>query len=267
VGLDLSIIVPVHNEEENILPLAEEVAAAMAATDRTYELVFVDDASTDGTWAKIHDARQLHPSVRGLRHARQAGQSAALWTGIQATTTPVLCTMDGDRQNDPADFPRLLAELSISDFVCGLRARRKDNFRRRVSAAVARYARRVVLRVDFTDTGCALRAFRRSALTGIFPFNGWHRFLPILMHGNRVRIREIPVNHRPRVAGKSKYGIWNRLGRGIVDLLAIAWYLRRRLEPVPFEEAEVSLVSRERGFSGKAGQREVSPAHEKPAHG
>jgi hypothetical protein len=146
--------------------------------------------------------------------------------------------MDGDRQNDPADFPKLLAELDRYDFVCGVRTRRQDNFRRRVSAAVARRARKIVLRVDFVDTGCGMRVFKRTVLNGLFPFNGLHRFLPVLVHGNGARTLEAPVNHRPRVAGVSKYGIFDRLGRGIVDLLAMAWYQRRRIAPIAFEDLE-----------------------------
>lgn len=235
MGCDLSIIVPVRNEEENILPLTQEVTAALGSGPWSYELVFVDDASTDGTWRKIQEAGRLDHRVRGLRHARNAGQSAALWTGFQATTSPLLATMDGDRQNDPADFPKLLARLETYDFVCGVRARRQDNFRRRVAAKVARRARRAVLKVDFADTGCGLRVFKRTALSCAFPFNGVHRFLPILMDRGGAKTLEVPVNHRPRVAGVSKYGIWDRLGRGIVDLLAMAWYERRRLPLVATE--------------------------------
>ena len=169
-------------------------------------------------------------------NGRNSGQSAALWTGIQATTAPILATLDGDLQNDPADLPRLIAELERVDFVSGMRLQRRDNWVRRVSSRIARWARRTALGVDFRDTGCALRAFKRSALQGVFPFNGLHRFLPVLVHGGGATTLEVPVNHRPRVAGVSKYGVWNRLGRGIADLFAIAWYQRRRLRPVAFTE-------------------------------
>ncbi|MEK7675716.1 MAG: glycosyltransferase family 2 protein [Verrucomicrobiota bacterium] len=233
---DISVIVPVFNEADNILPLAQEVAAALIHELRSYELVFVDDGSTDDTWARIQQARRSDARVRGLRHARNAGQSAALWTGLQATASPIIATLDGDRQNDPADLPKLLAELNQADFVCGVRTNRQDNFLRRVSSRVARQARKLVLGVDFSDTGCALRAFKRTALQGVFAFNGWHRFLPVLVHGGGASAREIPVHHRPRVAGVSKYGIWNRLGRGIFDLFAVAWFQKRRLRPVPLAE-------------------------------
>jgi len=210
-------------------------------------LVLVDDASTDGTWQKIQEARHLDARVRGLKHQRNAGQSAALWTGIQATTNAILATLDGDLQNDPADVPRLLAELERYDFVSGVRLKRQDDFVRRVSSLVARRVRQSVLKADFLDIGCALRAFKRSALAGVLPFNGWHRFLPILVQGNGAKTLEVPVNHRPRVAGISKYGMWNRLGRGIYDLIGVGWYQKRRLRPVPFTEvSDVSGVAKPR---------------------
>jgi dolichol-phosphate mannosyltransferase len=236
VVAEISIVVPVYNEAENILPLAREAAVAMAGQPRSYDLVFVDDASTDDTWKQIQEARRLDPRVRGLRHSRNSGQSAALWTGLQNCSSPIFATLDGDLQNDPADLPRLLAELDRVDFVSGMRLTRQDSFVRRASSRIARWARKAMLKADFRDTGCAIRAFKRSSLEGLFAFNGLHRFLPLLVQGNGAKTLEIPVNHRPRVAGVSKYGVWNRLGRGVYDLFAIAWYQKRRLRPVPFSE-------------------------------
>jgi dolichol-phosphate mannosyltransferase len=233
---DISIVVPVFNEEENVLPLTKEIFRAMETISDSYELVFVDDASTDATWERIEQARQFNDRIRGLRHERNAGQSAALWTGIQATQGSILVTMDGDRQNDPADLPVLFAELKDHDFVCGVRSKRQDNWLRLVSTKVARAARRKALKVDFCDTGCAFRVFKRDALNGIFAFNGLHRFLPVLVHGNGARTKEIPIGHRARVAGVSKYGLWNRLWRGIYDLMAIAWYQKRRLPRITTSE-------------------------------
>ena len=148
---------------------------------------------------------------------------------------PLLATLDGDLQNDPADLPRLLKELESCDFACGWRQNRQDTFVRRLSSRLARAARSAALGAEFRDTGCALRVFRRTALAGVFGFNGLHRFLPILVAGGGFRVREVPVSHRPRVAGVSKYGVWNRLGRGLHDLMAIAWYQRRRVQPVQVE--------------------------------
>jgi len=257
VAIDISIIVPVYNEQENILPLAREIAAAMQNEARSYEVVFVDDASTDGTWDGIIEAHEKNVRVRGLRHTRNTGQSAALWTGIQATRSSIIATLDGDLQNDPADLPRLLAEIERCDFVCGVRVKRRDNFVRRLSSNIARKARYWVLGVDFCDTGCGFRVFKRSALKGVFPFNGLHRFLPILVHGAGASTREIPINHRERVAGISKYGIRNRLGRGVFDLLAMAWYQRRRVDHVSFEELQnEDATERPRG---KIEQTSVEP--------
>jgi len=235
--VDISIVIPVYNEADNILPLAQEVAAALRQQPRSYEVVFVDDASTDDTWERIRQAQRHDPRVRGLRHQRNSGQSAAVWTGLQATQSPILATLDGDRQNDPADLPGMLAKLDEVDFVSGMRLKREDSWLRRVSSKIARWARRKALGVDFRDTGCAIRVWKRPCLEGVFPFNGLHRFLPILVHGNGSRTLEVPVHHRPRVAGVSKYGVWNRLGRGIYDLFAIAWYQKRRFRPVAYTES------------------------------
>ncbi len=245
MAAEISVIVPVFNEADNVLPMSREVAAAMAKTGRDWELLFVDDASTDETPQRILEATRGDAHVRGLRHQRNAGQSAAVWTGIQATTSPILCTLDGDLQNDPADLPAMIAELAKVDFVSGMRLNRQDTWVRKVSSKIARAARKAALGVDFRDTGCAIRAFKRTALAGVFPFNGLHRFLPVLVHGGGARTLEVPVNHRPRVAGVSKYGVWNRLGRGIYDLIAISWYQKRRYRPVGAVELVEKSASKE----------------------
>ncbi len=230
---DISIIIPLFNEVDNVAPLARQVLDAVRDERRPVELVLVDDASTDGTWEQIMAAHQADSRVRGLRHARNGGQSAALWTGFRASQAPIIATLDGDLQNDPADLPRLLAGLGQNDLVCGMRLARQDNFVRRASSRIARAARKTVIGVDFRDTGCGFRAFKRSVLEPLFAFNGFHRFMPVLAHYTGARVCEIPVNHRQRIAGVSKYGVWNRLGRGIVDLFAVAWYRKRLVLPIP----------------------------------
>ena len=236
MGPQLSIVVPVFNEADNVLPMAREVAAAMQQTSISYELVFVDDASTDATWQKVLEARKADARVRGLRHVRNSGQSAAVWTGVRGTQSPLIATLDGDLQNDPADLPRMIAEMERVDFVCGKRTNRKDTFVRRASSKIARTIRMRALKSDFEDTGCAVRVFKRSTVEDLMPFNGIHRFLPILAHANGAKTLEVPVHHRARVAGVSKYGVWNRVWRGLYDLIGVNWYLKRRLRSVKYEE-------------------------------
>jgi len=242
VAETLAIIVPVYNEEDNVLPLVRQVTDAFAGQGQPYELVFVDDASSDQTWTRIREAHRDHPNVRGVRHRVNSGQSAAFLTGLRSTEGSLVATLDGDLQNDPADLPRMLAELANADFVCGIRAKRQDNWVRLLSTRVARRARRLALGVDFQDTGCFLRVFRRSALEGVLPFNGWHRFLPVLVHGAGKSVSELAVNHRPRVAGTSKYGVWNRLWRGVYDLIGVGWLQKRALRPVTVSQGETAPV-------------------------
>ena len=238
--MELSVVIPVFNEQENVLPLASEVAEALKDYRLPFEIVFVDDASKDSTWEKIQEARRIDPRVRGVRHHRNLGQSAAVWTGVQQTKAPLLATLDGDRQNDPADLPKLIAEVALVDFTCGVRLNRKDTWIKRTSSKIARCFRHWMLGADFRDTGCALRVFRRTALSQVLVFRGWHRFMPILVHNAGFTVKEVPVNHRPRAAGISKYGIGNRLWVGIYDLIGIAWYQRRRVPVV--KPTDISLT-------------------------
>jgi dolichol-phosphate mannosyltransferase len=226
----ISIVVPLRNESPNVLPLVRQVFTAFRSESRPVELLLVDDGSTDDTWAQMQAAQCEEARVQPLRHPRSAGQSAALWTGFKASRGTLIGTLDGDLQNDPADLPRLFATLSECDMACGVRTIRQDSFIRRVSSNVARMARRAALGVDFADTGCALRAFKRSVLETVPPVNGFHRFMPIFVHGAGAKVIEVPVQHRPRVAGSSKYGVWNRLGRGLWDLVGLRWYLGRQIK-------------------------------------
>ena len=233
---DLSIVVPLHNEGSNVAPLAREILAAFEGQRDGFELILVDDASSDDTWQEVLGAQQAHLQIRAIRHLQRGGQSAALWTGFRASRGKVIATLDGDLQNDPADLPRLLAELNNCDLVCGVRTKRMDNGLRRFSSQIARVARRVALGVDFKDTGCNLRVFKRAVVDLVPAFNGFHRFMPVLADGAGAVVRELPVAHRPRVAGISNYGVWNRLGRGIYDLLMVRWYRKRQLKAVPTSE-------------------------------
>ncbi|HVV02244.1 MAG TPA: glycosyltransferase family 2 protein [Verrucomicrobiae bacterium] len=225
----ISVVVPMHNESPNVLPLAEQVFRAFANEAAEIELILVDDGSTDDTWAKILAAQKADARVAPVRHAKAAGQSAALWTGFKNARAPIIATLDGDLQNDPADLPMMVGLLAEADLVCGVRAKRADTFVRRASSKVARKARRAMLGIDFADTGCNLRVFKRSVLETIPGFDGIHRFMPIFAHNTGALVKEVPVRHHPRTMGVSKYGLWNRLGRGIRDLIMVRWFLKRQI--------------------------------------
>ncbi len=238
---EISIVGPLYNEGPNVLPLIEKVFSAFQARSSAIELILVDDGSNDDTWTRILQGAAADSRIRPVRHLRNAGQSAALFTGLRASTGPVIATLDGDLQNDPADLPRMIGQLSDCDLVCGVREKRMDSWLRRISSRIARAARKLMLGVDFRDTGCALRAFKRPVLHTLPAFNGVHRFLPILAHGGGAVVRETPVTHHARAAGVSKYGVWNRLGRGIFDLIMVRWYLKRQVKamaPVEIPAAE-----------------------------
>jgi dolichol-phosphate mannosyltransferase len=227
--LELSVVVPFWNEEKNVLPLAEQVLRSLQQEEGSLELILVDDASSDGTWQQMVRAQQADTRVRAVQLLRHSGQSAALWAGFSASQGKIIATLDGDLQNDPAELPRMIKELAHYDMVCGVRTKRMDTWLRRVSSSVARWARKTALGVDFRDTGCNLRVFKRAVLAQLFPFDGLHRFMPILAHHAGATVLEIPVIHHPRTAGQSKYGVWNRLGSGLWDLVGVAWYRKRQL--------------------------------------
>jgi dolichol-phosphate mannosyltransferase len=226
---EISVVVPLRNESANVLPLTERIFAALEKVSGGVELILVDDASSDDTWQQILSARLTFPGLRAIRHSQNLGQSAALWTGFRASLGNVLATLDGDLQNDPADLPRMLALLADCDMVCGVRTRRADNWLRRASSSIARSARKSMLDVDFADTGCNLRVFKRAVLDVLPAFDGVHRFMPVFVHNVGLQVKEVPVSHHPRTAGRSNYGISNRLGRGIRDLIMVRWFLKRQI--------------------------------------
>ncbi len=235
----ISVVVPVFDEEPNLAALVQEIGAAFAGLD--YELLIVDDGSRDGTAATLARLAAAEPRLRALRHDRNYGQSAALATGFAAARGELLVTLDGDLQNDPADAPRLLAELERGfDVVSGVRRRRQDSWVRRVSSRIANGVRRRVLDDGITDVGCSMKAYRTRVLKRLPPFHGMHRFLPALTRMEGARVTEMPVEHRPRRFGKSKYGIGNRLWRGIADLLGVWWLQRRWVAVGAVEEIAAS---------------------------
>lgn len=234
--MELSIVIPVYNEMENIRPLVEEIHAALG--DRDFEVIYVDDCSSDGTAARLLGVRRDYPRLRIVRHGRRCGQSTALRTGIRLARAPLAATLDGDGQNDPADIPHLLQVLLTSPgivCVCGFRRKRRDSGLKRISSRAANAVRARLLRDGTPDTGCGLKVFRREAFLDLPYFDHMHRFLPALFRRAGGEIASVEVNHRHRRSGKSKYGFHNRLWVGIVDLLGVLW-LQRRAKVAVFSE-------------------------------
>ena len=223
----LSVVVPLYNEEENVPILQRELTAALAGLD--YEIVFVDDGSRDATRARI--ALDPEGRVRVLAFEKNAGQSAAMYAGLHAARGRVAALLDGDLQNDPADIPKLLAKIEdgSADLVCGYRARRKDTVVKRLTSRVANFVRSRFTRDGVRDTGCTLKAMKRECVGALVPFVGMHRFIPALVKGAGYRLVEVPVNHRARQYGVSKYGLGNRALRATVDMFGVRWLLSRQL--------------------------------------
>jgi glycosyltransferase involved in cell wall biosynthesis len=220
----VSVVVPVFNEEANMPNLQAELRSALAGLD--HEIIFVDDGSTDQSVAKIENA----PHVRVLRFEKNAGQSAALFAGLNAARGAIIVTIDSDLQNDPADVSRLLVEISHgADLVCGYRQKRKDTMIKRLTSRIANFVRSRYTRDGVRDTGCTLKAMRRECVSALIPFKGMHRFIPALVKGAGFHVVEVPVNHRPRKFGESKYGFGNRALRATIDMFGVRWLLSRRL--------------------------------------
>jgi dolichol-phosphate mannosyltransferase len=233
--MNLSIVIPVRNEAPNIAPLVGEIRAALDGL-LDYEIVYVDDGSEDGTAAAVAALRARVPSLRLLRHARRAGQSAAIRTGVKAARASWIATLDGDGQNDPADIPRLwgMAQTDAAPdrlLLAGRRAKRRDSAIKRYSSRIANAVRRRLLGDDTPDTGCGLKLFRRDLFLVLPFFDHCHRFLPALVLREGGRVISVPVNHRPRERGKSKYGTFDRLWVGIVDLFGMMWLKHRTADP------------------------------------
>ena len=227
---DVSIVIPLYNEAENLPALAEQIRAAMKSVEQSYEVVLVDDGSSDGSLEVMRQLAAKDSRLRLVHLYRNSGQSAALSAGFDAARGKVIVTLDADLQNDPADVPLLLAELRDCDMVAGVRSRRQDSWVRRMSSRVANGVRRRVLHDAATDTGCSLKAFRTDAVRDLPRFVGMHRFLPALVQLAGGSVKQVAVNHRPRLHGSPKYNIRNRLWRGVVDLLGVYWLQRRWID-------------------------------------
>jgi glycosyltransferase involved in cell wall biosynthesis len=240
--LEVSVVIPAFNEEGNVIPLTDEVHAALDGVVE-YELVWVDDGSTDATVERLKQAARSRPGrVRIIRHPHSCGQSTALATGVAAARGDWIATLDGDMQNDPADLPAMLirrSEPEPADMICGHRTRRKDTWLKRISSRIANRVRGGLLHDHTPDTGCGLKLFRRGLFLSLPYFDHMHRFLPALALREGAVVVSVPVNHRPREAGQSKYGLWDRLWVGVVDLFGVRWLIKRDRRPASRHEEEL----------------------------
>jgi dolichol-phosphate mannosyltransferase len=220
-----SVVVPLYNEEANLPILQEELRVALSGLD--YEIIFVDDGSVDRTAERIETA----PNIRLIRFEKNSGQSAAIYAGLTAARGATVVIIDGDLQNDPADIPKLLAEIARgADLVCGYRLKRQDTVVKRLTSRIANAVRSRYTKDGVRDTGCTLKAMRRECGSALVPFKGMHRFIPALVKAAGHRLVEVPVNHRPRRFGQSKYGLGNRALRATIDMFGVRWLLSRRLD-------------------------------------
>ncbi len=235
--MHLSVVIPVRNEAENILPLLAEIHSALEGRGE-FEVVYVDDGSTDATPKVLAEAQARYPRLRVLAHAASCGQSAALVTGFRAARGEWIATLDGDGQNDPADIPKLIAERDAAahssdrggrplQLVAGYRKKRQDTWLKRMSSRIANGVRSRLLGDATPDTGCGLKLIQRQAVLELPTFDHMHRFLPALVQRNGGRTISVEVNHRPRTRGTSNYGMFDRLWVGIVDLFGVMWLQRR----------------------------------------
>ncbi len=226
----VSVVVPVKNEADNLEPLVDEIARAL--TGRAFEVVFVDDGSTDRTAETLRRLAGVRPWLRGVRHVTSCGQSAAVRTGVAKARADVVATLDGDGQNDPAFLPALIDALSDGGarrgLVAGQRVGRKDTEFKRLQSRIANAVRGAVLRDGTRDTGCGLKAFRRDLFLSLPYFDGLHRFLPALVRREGYEVGYVEVVDRQRMHGTSNYGMWDRLWVGVLDLCGVWWLIRRR---------------------------------------
>jgi glycosyltransferase involved in cell wall biosynthesis len=228
--IGLSVVIPIYNERDNLEPLLNELEETLRQVGRPFEVICVDDRSTDDSLQILQRLKGDRPWLRVIRHNINSGESAGEATGFRHARGELIVTMDGDQQNDPADIPMMLEAMEADvAAVCGVRRIREDDWVRRASSRIANRFRNAVTGDRILDAGCTFRILRRSALGEVLVFNGMHRFLPTILRLQGYRVVELLVNHRPRTRGKSKYGVGNRAWRGLVDCLAMRWYRARCL--------------------------------------
>jgi dolichol-phosphate mannosyltransferase len=228
--MKFSVVIPVYNEEDNIQPLAAELDQ-MAAGRTDVEILLVDDGSRDATWQRISAAAKAFPFIKGIRSVKNRGQTAAMLLGLSHATGEIVVTMDGDLQNNPADIPKLVDSMEEFDVVCGYRAKRRDSWSRRVGSKIGNAVRNRITRDGLRDTGCSLKAFRRKCIADLPPLNGAHRFMGAYFKINGRTMKQIPVDHRARQFGTSKYTNLKRLPKTIFDLFGFLWFRSRYLKP------------------------------------
>ena len=255
--LSVSIVIPVYNEAENVLPLLDELNRAVRHWYGWVEFLFVDDGSTDSTLNLLISAQARDSRIRIAHLRHNLGQTAAMAAGFRLSRGEAVVTLDGDLQNDPAEIPRLVQLLKEWDAVCGVRVERRDGVVKRLSSRVANGFRNWATGDDIIDTGCTLKAYRRSCLEGLELYNGMHRFLPTLLKMRGYRLTQVPVSHRPRIHGKTKYGTVGRLLKTLPDLWAVRWMKKNRLDYEPVLElleasgAQQMEIAREGAFGSR----------------
>jgi glycosyltransferase involved in cell wall biosynthesis len=226
---DISVILPIFNEEKNLPVLIPQVVDALKPLDKKFEILLIDDGSTDNSFDVIKELSGRYMEVRYIKFKNNAGQSAAFDAGFRNVLGEIIITMDADLQNDPFDIPKLLSFIPEYDVVCGWRADRKDTFIKKISSWVGNNVRNFITNENIHDTGCSLKAYKRIYLEKIKLYRGMHRFLPTLLKIEGARICEVKVNHSQRKFGKSKYNINNRMFSGLYDCLAVRWMQKRKL--------------------------------------
>ncbi len=229
---ELSVVIPCHNEAENLRPLLAAIHAALDPLKLDFEVVITDDCSSDQSWSVLQELSAADPCLRAQRFKFNCGESAASWAGMQSAGGRYVATLDADLQNDPKDLPAMLEALTNFDCVCGTRVESRgegDRWLRIASSRIANWVRNKLSGENISDAGCTYRVFKRECISGIKFFNGAHRFLPTLIKLEGFSVTEVPVSNNPRRAGKSHYGVWNRLFKSFRDLLAVRWMKSRRL--------------------------------------
>ncbi len=244
----LSVVIPVYNEAENVPPLLDQLKAALADWPGNVEFLFVDDGSTDQTIELLKHAQETDSRIRVAHFRRNLGQTAAMAAGFHLAQGSWVVTLDGDMQNDPAEIPRLADMLRDWDVVCGVRARRQDTAWKRLSSRIGNGFRNWATGDDIIDTGCTLKAYRKECLERLELYRGMHRFLPTLLKMRGCTVTQVPVKHHPRLHGKTKYGTWGRLVKGLGDVWAVRWMKKNRID----YDSELELVEKPDGTSEAA---------------